>query len=129
MTDKASIHQVVVVSDLHSGDALSLCPLEGFRLDDGGWYKPSKIQRDLWEYWRKFWDTYVPMWTRGEPYGIVFNGDSVEGCIRGASHPVTSNSETKREVFHELMAPEVKKATHYWHLRGTEAHVGVAAQA
>ena len=40
--------QVVVVSDIHCGCRLGLCPKEGVALDDGGLYMPSRIQKKVW---------------------------------------------------------------------------------
>ena len=43
-----------IVSDVHAGSAVALCPPQ-VPLDDGGMYCASKAQSWLWENWGDFW--------------------------------------------------------------------------
>jgi len=54
------VNNLVVVSDTHCGCRLGLCPPGGVFMDEGGMYKPSKLQRKIWKMWREFWDEFVP---------------------------------------------------------------------
>jgi hypothetical protein len=124
MTAK-DLKNLVVVSDLHSGCRLSLCPPEGARLDDGGTYLPSPFQRKLWKYWRIFWDEFVPEATRKEPYGTVINGDIVDGVHHRSTTQISQNLEDQAEIAYQIIQPIADKCQgRFWMIRGTEAHVG-----
>ena len=45
---------VAIISDLHAGSTVGLCPPR-FTLDDGGDYVSSPAQRWLWRNWNHFW--------------------------------------------------------------------------
>jgi hypothetical protein len=120
--------QAIVVSDTHIGCRLGLCPPEGYPLDDGGRYEPSRIQLKTWAMWREFWDEWVPRVTRGEPYVIVHNGDGVEGIHHGAVTQISHNPDDQVNGYVQVMGPEVAKAEAFYSIRGTEAHVGPSAQ-
>ncbi len=120
-----AVNNIVVVSDLHCGCRLALCPPEGARLDDGGVYKPSAFQRKIWSYWREFWDEFVPEATRKEPYAIVINGDAREGIHHRSTTPISHNEEDQEEIAYQVMKPLVDLCHKRFYLvRGTEAHVG-----
>ncbi len=115
----------VVVSDIHAGCQLGLCPDGGVRLDEGGTYQPSSIQRKIYGHWREFWDRWVPSVTKGEPYGIIVNGDTIDGTHHGATHQISHNLQDQANIAYELLAPEVERAGgRLYMIRGTEAHVG-----
>lgn len=122
------INNLVVVSDLHCGCRLGLCPPEGAKLDDGGTYKPSAFQKKVWKYWRCFWDEFVPEATKGEPYAIVVNGDAREGIHHRSTTPISHNEEDQEEIAYQVMKPLVDLCKGRFYLvRGTEAHVGASA--
>lgn len=118
----------VVVSDLHAGCQLALCPPGGIRLDNGGTYKPTRIQQKLHAWWREFWDEWVPVATKGEPYGVIVNGDALDGRHHNATSQISQSLSDQSNVAYELLAPVVERAAAYWHLRGTEAHVGPSGE-
>ena len=70
------VNNIIVVSDIHGGCKLAVCPPGGIDLDDGGRYVPSPFQLKLYAMWREFWDKWVPFAVRGERYCIVVNGDA-----------------------------------------------------
>lgn len=123
------IKNVVVVSDIHAGCAIALCPPR-IRLDEGGRYTLSKIQKKLWAFWQEFWDEWVPEATRGEPFTVVFNGDGVNGKPHGANTNITDNWSDQIRIGHACMDYALKKpgVQSYYHIRGTEAHVGKGAE-
>lgn len=123
-----AITNLIVVSDIHCGCALGLCPPEGVALDDGGTYMPSKFQQKVWAYWRDFWDNWVPDATRGEPFTVVFNGDAIDGVHHNSTTQITHNLTTQRQIAYDVLAPIVELCGgRYYHIRGTEAHVGKSA--
>ena len=122
---KTQINNWAVVSDIHAGCQLGLCPPEGVRLDEGGQYRPSVVQQKIYSYWREFWDEWVPRVTKGEPYGIIVNGDSLDGVHHGATHQISQNLQDQENIAYALLAPEVERAEgRLFVVRGTEAHVG-----
>lgn len=129
MAAKKPVRTLVVVSDTHSGCRLSLYPLDAkVRLDDGGFYRPSEFQEQIWKLWREFWDDWVPIVTKGEPYDIVHNGDVIEGVHHNATTQITHNINDQRKIAVAVMAPEVAKCKKmggtFYSVRGTGAHVG-----
>ena len=118
------IANVIVVSDTHIGCRLGLCPPEGCELDDGGHYTPSKLQKQVWKWWREFWDVWVPEVCHNEPYVVVFNGDAIDGTHHGATSQISHNLEDQVELAYKILQPVAEKAARYYHIRGTEVHIG-----
>ena len=122
------INNVVVISDTHCGCGMALCPPEGVSLDDGGTYMPSAFQRKIWERWTAFWEEWVPEATKGEPYAVVFNGDAIDGVHHNSTTQITHNLATQVQIAYNCLKPIVDKCDgRYYHIRGTEAHVGKSA--
>ena len=116
--------RLVVISDLHAGCRVGLCPPHGVTLDDGGQYFPSALQMKLWQMWRSFWDEFVPEATRGKPFDLVVNGDAIDGVHHGSTTQVSHNLADQLRIAHEILEPVVRRAENYYHVRGTEAHAG-----
>ena len=116
---------IIVVSDTHCGCQLGLCP-PIVNLDGGGTYRHSPLQSKLWKMWEHFWNVWVPMVTKNEPYIILHNGDAVDGVHHGSvtqiSHNITDQIQIARDVLYPLV--NAKNCAGYYHIRGTEAHVG-----
>ena len=123
-----SIRNLVVISDTHIGCKLALLPPTGAQLDEGGCYLPSDLQLTLWQYWREFWDKFVPSATEGEPYTVVMNGDCIDGVHHGSTSQWSHNMKDQRRVAIEVLSPIVAGAESYYHIRGTAAHVGQSAE-
>lgn len=126
MGKRASHHDnIVVISDTHCGCRLGLCHPDGATLDDGGTYQPSKFQRKLYSMWRKFWDEFVPEATHGEPFSVVHNGDAIDGVHHNSTTQVSHNMGDQVAIAYKLLQPVVAACEgRYYHIRGTEAHVG-----
>ena len=120
---------VVVISDTHVGGRTALCP-PTVQLDDGGVYTPSKQQKILYGWWREFWDEFVPHVTKGEPYVVVHNGDCVDGAPHGSVAQISHLMDDQVVAAIDLMGPIVrnKKVQSYYHIRGTEAHIGKSGE-
>lgn len=114
----------MVISDLHSGCRLALCPPSGAKLDDGGVYHPSALQNKLYQIWEEFWE-WVPAGTKKEPYVVVMNGDVIDGSHHGSTTQISHNLEDQSEIAYQLLAPIVEKCEgRFYMTRGTSAHVG-----
>lgn len=124
-----AINNIVVVSDIHAGCQLALCPPSGVRLDEGGDYRPSPFQQKLWDMWSEFWGKVVPSYTHGEPFAVVFNGDAIDGVHHNSTTQVTHNMTDQVRIAMAILAPVVDQCEgRYYHVRGTEAHVGKSAE-
>jgi hypothetical protein len=124
------INNIIVISDEHFGCEMGLFPFDKFLMDGGGYYYPSPLQKKVAKMWRIFWDEWVPEVTKGEPYFIVNNGDAVDGTHHGSVTQITQNLERQKEMAIVGLMPLIKnkKCAGYYHIRGTEAHVGKSGQ-
>lgn len=126
---RGKICNVVYVSDTHCGCGLGLCPVDGVNLDDGGMYMPSAFQLKMWAFWQEFWGEWVPAATRGEPFAVVHNGDAIDGVHHQSVTQVTNNLTTQGRIAEDILKPVVAMCEgRYYHIRGTEAHVGKSGQ-
>ncbi len=127
-----STRNLIVVSDTHVGCRLGLCPPEPQRLDGGGWYQPSEFQSQMWSLWRAFWDVWVPDVTKGEPFDLVHNGDAIDGTHHNSTTQISQNIGDQVTIAEVVLAPIVRQCLAsggtYYHIRGTEAHVGQSAE-
>jgi hypothetical protein len=123
---------LVVVSDLHAGCRVGLHPPEPSRMDGGGQYIPSDFQRKMWAWWEEFWNDWVPTVTRREPYDIVVNGDAIDGAHHRSTTQISQNIEDQQRIAEACLQRVVerckKKGGTYYHIRGTEAHVGQSGE-
>lgn len=122
MAKKKPVNNLVVVADQHCGCQLGLCSPEGMRLDEGGRAMPSELQLKVWAWWDEFWNEWVPMVTKGEPYILVENGDLIDGVHHEATTQMSHNLEDQAELAYRIMRPQVDRAAAYYQTRGTEAH-------
>lgn len=122
------IRNVIIFSDTHVGCKLALCHPGGASLDDGGLYSPSAMQRKLWTIWEEFWDEWVPRVTQGEPFAVVHNGDAIDGVHHSSTTQWSHNLADQSEHAWKILKPVVDACEgRYYHIRGTEAHVGKSA--
>ncbi len=120
-----AIKNVVVISDLHAGCRMALCPPTGAALDGGGRYMPSALQLKLWGIWREFWDEWVPTATKGEPFAVVMNGDVVDGVHHNSTTQISHDLEDQAAIAYELLKPITDLCEgRFFMVRGTDAHVG-----
>ena len=125
LKDAKKVKCLIVVSDQHCGSELGLCPAEGIRLDEGGHYKPSKLQKKVWSYWQEFWQEWVPKVTRGEPFAVVNNGDAIEGKPHLSTANISDNTADQEELSYQVLKPVVEQCNGlFYMIRGTESHVG-----
>lgn len=119
------INNLVVVSDLHCGCQMGLYPKKPVKLDHGGHYSQSRLQRKMWDHWVYFWNVWVPRACRGEPYGVVVCGDSTDGCHHNSTTQISHDLGDQAKIAEAILKPIAKRcAGRFFMLRGTEAHVG-----
>jgi len=121
------INNAIVISDTHCGCKFGLCPPE-FVLDEAVTVRQSKFQAIVWEKWNEFWDEWVPLVTRGEPYIVIHNGDAVDGVHHNAVTQITHNITDQIKIAVAAIKPRIERCAGYYHIRGTEAHVGQSGQ-
>lgn len=122
------LSNLVVISDIHAGCRVGLCPPEPVPLDGGGCYSASPAQLLMWDAWREFWDVAVPEFCHGEPFALCVNGDAMDGRHHGSVTQISQNLADQQTIAELLLAPVVARATAYYHIRGTEAHVGPSGE-
>lgn len=126
------VRTLVVVSDTHCGCRMAITPPEPMRVDGGGQYVPSDFQKKLWAFWTVFWDEWVPEVTRGEPYDIVHNGDAIDGSHHNSTTQISHNIEDQIRIAERVIGPRAAACRRlggtYYHIRGTEAHVGQSGE-
>lgn len=130
---KTKPRSLIIVSDTHCGCRLGLMnPEVPVRLDGGGWYQASKFQKAMWKLWRELFDVWVPQVTRGEPYDLVHNGDAIDGVHHRSTTQISQNIEDQLRIAESVLQPEVNRCKAsggtYYHIRGTEAHVGQSGE-
>jgi len=125
-------NNVIVISDLHSGCQFALCnPESEVKLEGGAPLPVSKRQEIIYCEWLDFWDEWVPMVTRGERYDVVNVGDTIDGQHHGSVTQMTGNLSIQEDIAVELLRSRVMRKHNpmcrkYFHIKGTEAHVGVS---
>lgn len=122
------MNNIIVVSDLHCGCRLGLCPPE-ISLDGGGKYYASPLQLQLFEHWQYFWGEWVPDVTKGEPFAVVVNGDSMDGVHHNSVTQISHNLIDQQRIAYSILYPVYEYARgQLYMIRGTEAHVGKSGQ-
>jgi len=124
-----NMNNCIVISDTHCGCQFGLCPPQ-VNLDGGGVYKHSKYQAWVWNRWLEFIHQWVPKVTRGEDYCLVLNGDALDGVHHKSNHQITHNLSDQKKIVKMCLSEILKdpKCKKYYHIRGTEAHVGPSGQ-
>jgi hypothetical protein len=123
-----NIRNLAVISDTHFGDQLSLCPPR-IRLAHGGWYEASMFQRAVLGHWHIFWNEWIPRVTRNEPFGVLFNGDMLEGRHHGATHQISQDKSDQANIAYEMLAPIIDLCQgRFYYVSGSKAHAGEAGE-
>lgn len=119
---------LAIVSDLHCGSTVALCPPK-VQLDDGGEYHASKAQLWLWECWKHYWARVEEVRRRLDAHCIhAYNGDVTEGDHHKSTQILSGNPTAQAAVVNEaLRIPNATKPDGLVFIRGTEAHVGPSA--
>lgn len=126
------VRNIVVIADTHCNSTIGLCLPEGHRLDDGGRYTPSPFQTQLWCLFQDLRQSWIPKVTKGEPWHLVINGDSIDGDHHKTPTIISRNMQDQFRVARDTLHPIVRECHasggDLYMVRGTEAHVGPSAQ-
>ena len=112
--------KIAVISDPHCGSTAGLCPRKHSFIE-GGVYVPNKGQLWLLRCWEKS-IRWLLKKVAGEQWGLVLNGDMVEGRHHGTVQLITSDFQEHLMIAQEMLMPVVEKADRVWLVRGTECH-------
>lgn len=129
MKAKARTTVLAIVSDLHAGSTVSLCP-PTIPLDDGGAYDSTKAQRWLWERWLTYWKRVAAVRKEhGASLIAVVNGDLTDGGLHhGTTQLISPNPTSQAAVVDAaLHAPKSLAPDQWLFVRGTDVHVGPSA--
>lgn len=115
---------VVVFSDLHVGSTVGLWPGK-HRVEGGGSYEANVYQQWL----LKCWHTATEQINKIRPKPIVvLNGDELQGVNVRDGQLVTNKIDIQVDAALRLLEPVRKAARKLYVVRGTEWHVGKAAE-
>ena len=119
------VNYLVVVSDLHCGCRMGLCPPGDIPLDDGGEYHASVLQKVVYGWWEEFWNKWVPLVTKGSPYAVLVLGDTLDGVHHNSTSQVSHNLDDQAGIAYTALQPIADRCKgRFYMVRGTEAHVG-----
>jgi hypothetical protein len=122
--------QVVIISDLHVGSTLGLCPPVVY-LDDGGKYLPNELQKLSYAYWKKTFWPYV--WKKAEKENrrtiVVCNAETIDGSHHGTNQIWSNQPSDQIDVAATVLDEAIHKADVRLFTRGTPAHVGESGAA
>jgi hypothetical protein len=123
------VNNLVIISDLHVGDEVGLCRPDAARTDENGRYGPPEVVCKMWAWWEEFWGEWVPEVCRGEPFAVCCNGDAMDGRHHNSVHQWTQNLTAQQAEAEAILRPVVEACEgRYYHIRGTEAHVGPSGE-
>lgn len=119
-------NNLIIVSDIHAGCRMGLCPPEGIDLADGGHYTPSPIMLKVWSYWQDFWSSWVPEAAHHEPYDVLVNGDLLDGVHHRTTTQISHNLQDQKNIAVAILTPIRAACRRLFITVGTEVHAGVA---
>ena len=125
-------NNLICISDTHCGCRTGLCPPQTIHFDYGGYYVPSNFQQKVWAWWEEFQNVWIPTVTRGEPWDLLHNGDAIDGTHHGSTTQISQNINDQVTIAELALGPLVAACRasggKYYHVRGTEAHVGKSGE-
>lgn len=124
----ANLRVVLVVSDLHCGSTVGLCPPD-YATFDGATFGLNRIQRWIWDHWTAMQDDWLPRVIGDDPFALVVNGDATEGIHHKTVQVVHADPGVHAKIAIHCLEPLAAKAAAVYMVRGTEAHVGHTAEA
>src|SRR6266404_6231529 len=108
---------IVVISDTHFGSTVALSQIH--QLDDGGYFRPSKLQAKLYRHWIAYWE-WVYKHVGKDPFILVHVGDVVDGVHHRTTALSSHNLTTQGRLAVDMLMPHVSRAAQYYQIRGTE---------
>lgn len=105
------------------GCKLGLCPPVA-EMDFDTSITQSPAQAVVWNWWREFFDEFVPWATGGEPHVLVHGGDVVDGVHHRSTTQATHDLAAQEEMAIAVLEPEVERAAAFAVIGGTPVHAG-----
>ncbi len=117
-------HVIAAFSDPHAGSTLGLHPPGPTLLDDGGEYRPNRLQGWLWEGWTD-WVGQVKAARKGADFTILVNGDACDGLHHRTQQLISGLIPIQFDIFRACIDPLLALSPdRIIFTRGTPAHVG-----
>lgn len=121
---------VAIVSDIHANSTVAVCPPR-VRLDDGGDYVASPVQRWIWQRWREYWQRVAEQ-RAGNRLIVILNGELADHNSHTTTELVSQNPATIMRLSAMVLEPMLSlldNATDdtVYVTRGTQAHTGPAS--
>lgn len=125
------VRHFVVVSDLHCGSTVGLCPTNLVSCVDQTPIVQNDWQKWLWERWLDFWRWIDAEIESDADVSLVLNGDLIEG-VHHRSVQCWPETADHISAAIETLRPVVQRATRTFVVVGTESHTkssehGIAA--
>lgn len=118
----SEVTKLVVISDLHCGSSVGLCPPEfEYDIDEGMAIKANRAQLHLWDQWIDFTESWLPSILGDSAYCLLVNGDLVDG-LHHRSTQVHSDEIVHSRIAEHVLMPLAEKAERVFISKGTEAH-------
>lgn len=113
---------LVVLSDIHAGSTVALLP-PAFETAEGQTVGQNAIQQWLWACWTDAQE-WIAEKLAGDTFGLVLNGDLVEGVHHGTKQVVSPDIGDHLKAAIEILQPLSERAEKTFVVRGTECHTG-----
>ena len=111
---------IFVLSDIHAGSTLALCP-PGYVTVESQPISLNKWQEWLWQCWLKANDWMAGV-ANGSPYAVVLNGDLTEGVHHRTTQIVSADMTDHVFIAKEILKNVADKADKIYVVKGTECH-------
>jgi len=115
-----SVQHLLVMSDTHVGSTLAVMR-PGYVDMEGEKHEGNKLQRWLWDMWRRMEDD-VAAAINGEEFAILHNGDVIEGMHHRTTQVVTADPADQPLMALEVLDPLFEDADKAFMVEGTECH-------
>lgn len=118
---------LLVISDLHVGSTVGLCPRDGLMGDDGVRIQPSRFQIGLCDAFDNLIQKTIAI-KRVSKRALIVNGDCIDGFHHNTVAVMTNNIDRQEAGAVEILSGISKYFDKIYINRGTEAHVQQSAQ-
>jgi hypothetical protein len=123
---------IIVISDLHVGSTVGLCPPQ-VSVVDRGTYECNKFQEALYHYWQDFWKIFVPRAVKGsKKVVLIINGDVIDNVHHETVNILSNSIEVQESaavsILNGIRSLCPVKIHEIYMVAGTEAHAGRAAE-
>lgn len=111
---------LAVASDLQCGGTTAICPPR-VELDDGGYYQASKLQKAVFNYWKKSWKEIKNI-AGDDEIIFVFNGEPGDGNHHQTPQIWTTRISEQKDAALTCLGIPSQMASSVYCLRGTPVH-------